>query len=71
MDFSNVVVQDAGDVLDDVDSVAFTSSDGTSVVPMSPRADPQIWLDVSSNSACQAVLHPCGFVSNSPDHLHV
>eukprot|EP00246_Nothoceros_aenigmaticus_P009060 TRINITY_DN24356_c0_g1_i1.p1 TRINITY_DN24356_c0_g1~~TRINITY_DN24356_c0_g1_i1.p1 ORF type:complete len:1079 (-),score=209.77 TRINITY_DN24356_c0_g1_i1:461-3697(-) len=46
MDFSNVIVQDAGDVLDDVDSIAFTNSDGTAIAPLSPRADPPIWLEI-------------------------
>ncbi|KAL3677567.1 hypothetical protein R1sor_027515 [Riccia sorocarpa] len=46
MDFSNVIVQDAGDVVDDVDSLAFTNSDGTSTTPVSPRAEPPIWSEV-------------------------
>ncbi|KAL2636358.1 hypothetical protein R1flu_007837 [Riccia fluitans] len=46
MDFSNVIVQDAGDVVDDVDSLAFTNSDGTITTPVSPRADPSIWSEI-------------------------
>ncbi|KAL3694387.1 hypothetical protein R1sor_008038 [Riccia sorocarpa] len=46
VDFSNVVVQDAGDVVDDVDSLAFTNPDGTITTPIAPRAEPPIWSEV-------------------------
>ncbi|BBN04205.1 sucrose-phosphate synthase [Marchantia polymorpha subsp. ruderalis] len=46
MDFSNVVVQDAGDVVDDVDSLAFSNSDGSVTTPVSPRSDPPIWSEI-------------------------
>ncbi|KAJ7297225.1 hypothetical protein O6H91_21G000300 [Diphasiastrum complanatum] len=47
MDFSNVIVQDGGDLLEgDAEAIAFTGSDGTTVTPMSPRADPAIWSEI-------------------------
>ncbi|CAM6118363.1 unnamed protein product [Calypogeia fissa] len=46
MDFSNVVVQDAGDVVDDVDSIAFTTPDASVAMPVSPRAEPAIWGEI-------------------------
>ncbi|CAM6021442.1 unnamed protein product, partial [Sphagnum balticum] len=46
MDFSTVVVADAGDVIEgDVDMVAFTG-DATNVVPVSPRVKPPIWDEI-------------------------
>ncbi|CAM6120834.1 unnamed protein product [Calypogeia fissa] len=46
MDFSNVIVQDASDLVDDVDSLAFTNADATTATPVSPRAEPQIWGEI-------------------------
>nr|AAZ85400.1 sucrose-phosphate synthase 2 [Physcomitrium patens] len=46
MDFSNVIVQDTGDVVDDGEAVQITSSDSSSVVPVSPRANPPIWDEI-------------------------
>ena len=46
MDFSNVIVQDA-DAVDGDQAVAITSADATSAVPVSPRANPAIWEEVS------------------------
>jgi sucrose-phosphate synthase len=46
MDFSTVVVPDAGDVVEgEVGSVAF-SSDATNVVPVSPRVEHPIWGEI-------------------------
>jgi sucrose-phosphate synthase len=46
MDFSTVVVPDAGDVVEgEVGSVAF-SSDATNVVPVSPHVEHPIWGEI-------------------------
>ncbi len=59
MDFSTVVVADAGDVVEgEVDSVAFTG-DATSVVPISPRVNPPIWDEVQFRTR-----HPSSHVTN-------
>jgi hypothetical protein len=51
MDFSTVVVADAGDVVEgEVDSVAFTG-DATNVVPVPPRVNPPIWDEVQFRTA--------------------
>jgi sucrose-phosphate synthase len=47
MDFSNVIVQDTGDVAEgEAEAVLITSSDASNVVPVSPRANPPIWEEV-------------------------
>lgn len=47
MDFSNVIVQDAGDIVEgDAEAVMITSGDASNVVPVSPRANPPIWEEV-------------------------
>jgi sucrose-phosphate synthase len=62
MDFSTVVVADAGDVVEgEVDSVTFTG-DATNVVPVSPRANPPIWDEVQFRTATHHLLmYNCGF----------
>ncbi|MCO5548382.1 hypothetical protein L7F22_001839 [Adiantum nelumboides] len=45
MDFSSVVVPDVGDVIEDMESVAYTSQDGTSVAPAS-KPDPPLWDEI-------------------------
>lgn len=45
MDFSTVVVPDISDVIEDVDSVAFTGSDGNAVTPVS-KPDPPLWDEI-------------------------
>ncbi|KAI5058490.1 hypothetical protein GOP47_0026660 [Adiantum capillus-veneris] len=47
MDFSSVVVPDVGDVIEDMESVAYTSQDGTVVAPAS-KPDPPL---------CDEILH--------------
>nr|XP_024384326.1 probable sucrose-phosphate synthase 2 isoform X2 [Physcomitrium patens] len=46
MDFSNVIVQDTGDVVEDGDAVQITNSDASNAVPVSPRAKPPIWDEI-------------------------
>jgi hypothetical protein len=61
MDFSTVVVADAGDVVEgEVDSVTF-SGDATTVVPVSPRANPPIWDEVQFRTATHHLMYNCGF----------
>ncbi len=61
MDFSTVVVADAGDVVEgEVDSVTFTG-DATNVVPIPPRANPPIWDEVQFGTATHHLMYNCGF----------
>lgn len=47
MDFSNVIVQEATDLVEgESEAVAFTAGDASNVVPVSPRAKPPIWDEV-------------------------
>lgn len=47
MDFSNVIVQEAGDVMDTEGAEGVViNQDGTSVMPVSPRGDPPIWTHI-------------------------
>ncbi|XP_024533254.1 probable sucrose-phosphate synthase 3 [Selaginella moellendorffii] len=46
MDFSNVIVQDAGDVFEGEGDVAFTGTEAAAVTPVSPRPQPPIWGEV-------------------------
>lgn len=46
MDFSSVVVPDVGDVIEDVESVAYTGPDATAVIPAS-KPDPPLWDEVA------------------------
>eukprot|EP00250_Pteridium_aquilinum_P019358 c24397_g1_i1 orf=187-3420(+) len=45
MDFSSVVVPDVGDVIEDVESVAYTGQDGSVVTPAS-KPDPPLWDEI-------------------------
>lgn len=59
MDFSTVVVADAGDVIEgDIDMVAFTG-DATNVVPVSPRVKPPIWDEVCAILTPLPHVVPC------------
>ena len=49
MDFSNVIVQEAGELVEgEAEAVAFTTGDATAAVPVSPRAKPPIWDEVGA-----------------------
>ncbi len=57
MDFSTVVVADAGDVVEgEVDSVTFTG-DATNVVSVAPRVNPPIWDEVQFRTATHHPSH--------------
>lgn len=43
MDFSNVIVQDTGDLDGEAEAVMITAGDASNAVPVSPRANPPIW----------------------------
>lgn len=45
MDFSSVLVPDVGDVIEDVESVAYTGPDATAVIPAS-KPDPPLWDEI-------------------------
>lgn len=46
MDFSNVIVQDTGDLDGEAEAVMITAGDASNAVPVSPRANPPIWEKV-------------------------
>lgn len=49
MDFSNVIVQEAGELVEgEAEAIAFTTGDATAAVPVSPRAKPPIWDEVGA-----------------------
>ncbi|KAG0560445.1 hypothetical protein M758_10G176100 [Ceratodon purpureus] len=47
MDFSNVIVQEAGDIVEgEAEAVMLTSVDASNIVPITPRDNPPIWEEI-------------------------